>query len=82
MAKASFSQMAPTDNTEKSTVSHTVLVRSKQHLHNKSRRPDREHRCGVGQVPFESQVRTSHNSRVPERGKLRVPWSVKVFGLL
>ena len=27
-----------------------------------------KHRCGVGQVPFEGQARTSHNSKVPELG--------------
>ena len=70
------------DNAEKLTVSHTVLLRSKQHLHNKSRRPNREHWCGASQVPSEGQVRTSHNSRVPERGKLCIPWSVRVLGLL
>ena len=70
------------DDAKKSTVSHTVLVCLKKHLYNKSRRPNREHRCDVGQVPFEGQVRTSHNSRVPERGKLCVPWLVRVLGLL
>ena len=58
---------------KKSPVSHTVLIRSKQHLHNKNGRPNREHRCGAGQIPSKSQVRTSHNSRVLERGKLCVP---------
>ena len=81
MAKA-FPQMATIDDAEKSIVSHTVLVRSKQHLHNKSRRPNREHRCGAGQVSSEGRVRTSHNSRVPKRGKLCIPWLVRVLGLL
>ena len=31
---------------------------------------NREHRCGAGQIPSEGQVRTSHNSRVLERGKI------------
>ena len=70
------------NDAKKSTVSHTVLVRLKQHLHNKSRRPNRKQWCGAGQVPSEGQVRTSHNSRVPERGKLCVPWSVRVLRLL
>ena len=46
------------DDAEKSPVSHTVLAHSKQDLHNKKRRPNREHRCGAGQIPFEGQVRT------------------------
>ena len=31
----------------------------KNHLCNKKRRLDREHRCGAGQIPSESQVKTS-----------------------
>ena len=49
-----------------SPVSHTVVARSKQYLHNKKRRPNREHRYGAGQIPSEGQVRTSHHSRVLE----------------
>ena len=56
------------DDAKKSTVSHTVLTCSKQHLHNKKRRPHRKHQCGASQVPSEGQVRTFHNSRVPELG--------------
>ena len=67
---------------KKSLVSHTILAHSKQHLHYKKRKPNREHRCGAGQIPSEGQVRTSHSSRVLERGKLCVPWFVRVFGLL
>ena len=48
----------------------------------KKERPNREHRCGADQIPSESQVRTSHNSRVLEKGKLCVPWFVRVLGLL
>ena len=70
------------DDAKKSTVSHTVLVRSKQHLNNKRRRPNREQWCGADQVPSEGQVRTCHNSRVPKWGKLCVPWLVRVLGLL
>ena len=36
----------------------------------KKKGPNREHRCGAGRIPFEGQVRTSHNSRVLERGKI------------
>ena len=54
------------DDAEKSLVSHTVLARSKQYLHNKKRRPNREHRSGAGQIPSEGQIRISHNFRVPE----------------
>ena len=43
---------------------------------------NREHQCGAGRIPFEGQVRTFHNSRVLERGKLCVPWLVRVLGFL
>ena len=36
----------------------------------KKKGPSREHRCGTGQIRSEGQVRTSHNSRVLERGKI------------
>ena len=36
----------------------------------KKRRPHREHRCGAGQIPFEGQVRTFHNFRIPELGEI------------
>ena len=48
----------------------------------KKKGPNREHRCGVGRIPFEGQVRTSHNFRVLERGKLCIPWLVRVLRLL
>ena len=51
-------------------------------MHNKKGRPNREHWCVAGQIPSESQVRTSHNSKVLEKGKLCVLWFVKVLGLL
>ena len=41
--------------------------------------PNREHRCGPGQIPSEGQVRSSHNSRMLERGKLCIPWLVRVL---
>ena len=66
---------------KKSPVSHTVLTHSKQYLHKKKRRPRREHRCDAGQIPFEGQVRTSHNSKVLEWGQLCVPSFVRVLGL-
>ena len=67
---------------KKSPVSHMVLAHSKQHLHNKKKRPRREHRCGAGQIPSEDQVRSFHCSRMLERGKLCVPWLVRVLGIL
>ena len=71
------------DDAGKSTVSYTTNTRSQRHLHNtKKRGPNKEHRCGTGRIPSESQVKTSHNSRVLERGKLRIPWLVRVLGLL
>ena len=48
----------------------------------KKKGPNREHQCGAGQIPSEGQVKTSHNSRVLERGKLCLPWLVRVLGLL
>ena len=36
---------------KKSLVSHTVLTRSQLCLHNKKRRPNREHQCDAGQIP-------------------------------
>ena len=56
---------------KKLPLSHTVFAHSKQHLHNKKRRPR----------TFESQVRTSYNSKVLERGQLCVPLFVRVLGL-
>ena len=38
------------------------------HARHKKGRPCKEYRCGAGQIPSEGQVRTSHNSRVPELG--------------
>ena len=52
-------------------------------MHNtKKKGPNREQCCGAGRIPFEGQVRTSHNFRVLERGKLCVPWLVRVLRLL
>ena len=34
----------------------------------KKRKPHREHRCDVGQIPSVGQIRTFHNSRMPELG--------------
>ena len=41
--------------------------------------PNREHRCGAGRIPSEGQVISSHNSRMLERGKLCIPWLVRVL---
>ena len=51
-------QTTPTDDVEKSPMSHTVLAHLKQDLYNKKRRPNREHWCGADQIPSEGQVRT------------------------
>ena len=58
---------------------HVLAMTPTQH---KKRELNKEHRCGAGQIPSEGQVRTSHNSKVLERGKLCVPWLVRVLGLL
>ena len=64
-------QTAQTDNAEKVTSElhgqHVLAMTLTQY---KKNRPNREHRCGAGQIPSEGQVRTSHNSRMLERGKL------------
>ena len=49
-------------------MSYTILVCSKLYLHNNMKGPNREHQCGVGQIPSEGQVRISHNFRVPGLG--------------
>ena len=36
----------------------------------KKKGSNREHRYSVSQIPFECQVRTSHNSRVLEKDKI------------
>ena len=66
----------------KSPVRYTVNTRSDDTCTTQKRGPNREHRCGAGQIPSEGQVRTFHNSRVLERGKLCVPWLVRVLELL
>ena len=42
----------------------------------KKKEPNREHQCGTGWIPSEGQVRSSHNSRVLERGKLCVLYGI------
>ena len=51
--------------TSKPHGSHELKTIPAQH---KRRRPNREHRCGANQIPSKCQVRTLHNSRVPELG--------------
>ena len=53
---------------KKSSMSHTILAHSQPCLHNKKRRPNKEHWCGADQIPSECQIRTFHNSRVSEFG--------------
>ena len=43
---------------------------------------NREYRCGIGQIPFENQVRTSYNSKVLERDQLCILWLVRVLEFL
>ena len=69
------------DDAEKSLMSHTVLPRSQQHLHNKKRKPNIEHRCGVGQIPSEGQVRTFFTTlECQSWGELCVPFSKGLWG--
>ena len=48
--------MLNSNDAEKSPVSHTALTRSQQYLHNKKRRPKREHRCGASRRPSKGKV--------------------------
>ena len=54
-------------------MSHTVFARSKRYLHNKKRRSNKEHRCGVTQRPFEGQVRTFTILKYQSLDELCVP---------
>ena len=74
--------MLESDDAKKSPVSHKVLTRSKRYLHSKKKRPNKEHRCGSGQIPSEGQVRISHNSRVPKLGWIMRTYFLRVFGFL
>jgi len=78
----SFPQTAPTDDAEKLPVSHTVLACSKRYLHNKKRRDNIEHQCGVSQILSENQVRTFHNSRVLELRWIMRTCFLRVFEFL
>ena len=51
-----FSQMAPTDDAEKSIVSHTVLTCSKQHLRN-TKREDLTKSTGVVPTKYPLKVK-------------------------
>ena len=55
---------------KKSPTSYIVLIRPKQHLHSKKRRPNREHWCGVGQIPSEGQVKTILTTLKCQRGQI------------
>ena len=71
------------DDTEKRITSkphgpHVLKTIPAQH---KKRRPNREHRCDAGQIPSESQVRTSHNPRVPELGWIMHTLICEGFGV-
>ena len=77
-----FPQTAPTDEVEKSPMSHTTFARSKQYLRNKKRRLSREHQYGAGQILFKGQVRTSHNFRVPKLGWIMLTFFLRVFKFL
>ena len=49
-------------------MSHTIFACSKRYLHNKKRRPSKEHRCGAGQIPSEGQVRNILPTLESQRG--------------
>ena len=55
--KFRFPQMALTDDAVNITSELHDPNARKSHLHNKKRRPNREHRCGAGRIPSEGQVR-------------------------
>ena len=58
---------------------HVLAMTPAQHKKNGS---NREHRFGAGRIPSEGQVKSSHNSRMLERGKLCVHWLVRVLRFL
>ena len=62
-------------------MSHTVLARLQQHLHNKKRKPYREHRCGAGQIPSKGQVRTSSQLQSARVGVNYAYLFLRVFGV-
>ena len=67
---------------KKPPMSHIVLAHSKQYMNNKKRKPSREYQCGASQIPSKGQVRTSHNSRVLELGRIMRTCFLRVFRLL
>ena len=77
----SFLQTAPTNDVEKSPMSHTV--RSQQHLHNKKKK-DLTENTDVVLAKYLSKVKLEsfHNSRVPELGSIMRTCSLRVFGFL
>ena len=79
-----FPQMTPTDDgkkriTSKSHGSHVLETILVQH---KKRRPNKKHWCDAGQIPSECQVRTSHNSKVPELGWIMCTFFLRAIGFL
>ena len=54
----------------KSTVKYTQTRDHSDTYTTQKRGPNREHRCGASRIPSEGQVKTSHNSRVLQRGKI------------
>ena len=81
--RSCFPQTMPTDDAWKITSEVHGKHAIQRHLHN-TKRKDLTESTGMvpAKIPFECQVRTSHNSRVLERGKLCVPWLVRVLRLL
>jgi len=71
------------DDAEKSTVSHTILTCSKQHLHN-TKREDLAESTGVVPTKYPPKVKLEILTTLDCRnwGKLCVPWLMRVLGLL
>ena len=66
----------------KLSISHTILICSRQHMRNKNKE-DLIKSTGVepDKQPLKIKLENFHNSRVPELGKLCVPWFVRVLGV-
>ena len=71
------------DDAEKSIVSHTVLMCSKQHLHN-TKREDLTKSTGVVPAKYPPKVKLELLTTLECQGwgELCVPWLVRVLGLL
>ena len=78
-----FPQIAPTDDAEKSIVSHTVLTCSKQHLHN-TKREDLAKSTDVVPVKYPPNVKLELLITLECQSwcELCVPWLIRILRFL